>query len=127
MGLPCAPARGSQRVNRPSCRACGVDMRGTSEEDEDDEYVSEESEGDDEVPDEPDEEEEEEPYEEEIVPQVVVSRCPLRIADLAADMPSERSIPLLGARPRAAAQPSRGAVLARAELDDRFAGVQMES
>ena len=49
-------------------------MRGTSEEDEDDEYVSEESEGDDEVPDEPDEEEEEEPYEEEIVPQVVVSQ-----------------------------------------------------
>jgi hypothetical protein len=51
-------------------------MRGTSEEDEDDEYVSEESEGDEDVPEEPDEEEEEEPYEEEIVPQVVVSDPP---------------------------------------------------
>ena len=61
-------------------------MRGTSEEDEDDEYVSEESEGDDEVPDEPDEEEEEEPYEEEIVPQVVVRhRCPAHFLPMHGD------------------------------------------
>jgi len=98
-----------------------ADMRGTSEEDEDDEYVSEESEGDDEVPDEPDEEEEEEPYEEEIVPQVVVSFWSCRSLQ-SGNIPSRLGLSRSAAL-RGAAKP-RLLCARRAGSGGRFADVQ---